>query len=320
MARIEQTAAADQNTMRPVCRGPPRSTSSAGQRAITASTSPDRRSRGAPAARPAVQLRRSRPGGPSTRRIVVERPGRDDGAVLDDIERGAKPQRDLMLAAGGAVEIDGGALLHVLHRHASPVLCDHVTSTDHLETADVEASAKPSPSAFAASPARPRCPPPRDCRPRSTRRPAPTRRGADRAAPPRRTRARRRYSRSRPRPARPDLPAAANASGFARCRPPTTKPTPKTTPRPGPERHQDQPAPADHLPVEADQRAGSSAWTRSARRRSGCRKPTSAIRPTCTARRGTAGDHSAIARTIVPNSAGPRQPLNRRRRPQPSGR
>ena len=38
----------------------------------------------------------------------VKRPGRDDGAVLDDLERRAKAQRDLMLAARGAIEIDGG--------------------------------------------------------------------------------------------------------------------------------------------------------------------------------------------------------------------
>ena len=115
MATIEPMAAADQNTMRNVCRGPPRSTSRATERAITAcivaaSSISIRASGGAD-----LHASRSRFAGPSTRRIASNGQVGDNRAVFDDVEARAKTQRHLMLAARRAVEIDGGTVLHILH-------------------------------------------------------------------------------------------------------------------------------------------------------------------------------------------------------------
>ena len=118
MPRIDAIAAADQNTMRSVCAGPPRSHVERGaardhgfdRRGVVDLETRQRRGGRAAQTQPV-----RRPVGAAD---LLERPGRDHGAVLDDVERRAKAQRDLMLAARRAVEIDGGALLHILHRHA----------------------------------------------------------------------------------------------------------------------------------------------------------------------------------------------------------
>ena len=48
----------------------------------------------------------------------VKRPCRDHSTVLNHVDGRAEAQRDLTLAVRRAVEIDGGTLLYVLHRHA----------------------------------------------------------------------------------------------------------------------------------------------------------------------------------------------------------